>query len=312
MKKDLKISLPLYKIGYSLAFIVILSCVHSVVYINEIGPAIDEKMAVLAMVFCADTYLIEKQCRRREVFRLYSIKNQYHAILRRIMAQIGYLTAISILTYGMFYWIEKQCRRREVFRLYSIKNQYHAILRRIMAQIGYLTAISILTYGMFYWQRPVILDEKRSEIFLFLLYCTVVFITIFFWSVLSVTVCNLLQSIWGGMGMLFLVWLFLVSKAGGELLGVWNITIFFWSVLSVTVCNLLQSIWGGMGMLFLVWLFLVSKAGGELLGVWNPFSYEFCELTDLTEWKWAAGKILTAVCAVILLLLQKKILEKRG
>lgn len=218
MKKDLKISLPLYKIGYSLAFIVTLSCVHSVVYINEIGPAIDEKMAVLAMVFCADTYLIEKQC-----------------------------------------------RRREVFRLYSIKNQYHAILRRIMAQIGYLTAISILTYGMFYWQRPVILDEKRSEIFLFLLYCTVVFITIFFWSVLS-----------------------------------------------VTVCNLLQSIWGGMGMLFLVWLFFVSKAGGELLGVWNPFSYEFCELTDLTEWKWAAGKILTAVCAVILLLLQKKILEKRG
>ena len=104
MKQDLKISLPVYKIGYSLAFIVILSCVHSVVYVNEIGPAIDGKMAVLTLVFCADTYLIEKQCRRREVFRLYSIKNQYHAILRRIMAQIGYLTAISILTYGMFYW----------------------------------------------------------------------------------------------------------------------------------------------------------------------------------------------------------------
>ncbi len=30
MKQDLKISLPVYKIGYSLAFIVILSCVHSV------------------------------------------------------------------------------------------------------------------------------------------------------------------------------------------------------------------------------------------------------------------------------------------
>ena len=104
MKQDLKISLPVYKIGYSLAFIVILSCVHSVVYINEIGPAIDEKMAVLAIVFCADTYLIEKQCRRREVFRLYSIKNQYHAILRRIMAQIGYLTVSSIFAYGMFYW----------------------------------------------------------------------------------------------------------------------------------------------------------------------------------------------------------------
>lgn len=104
MKQDLKISLPSYKIGYSLAFAVILSCVHSVVYVNEIGPAIDEKMAVLAMVFCADTYLIEKQSRRRDVFRLYPIKNQYHAVFRRIAAQIGYLTAISILDYGMFYW----------------------------------------------------------------------------------------------------------------------------------------------------------------------------------------------------------------
>ena len=218
MKQDLKISLPLYKIGYSLAFIVILSCVHSVVYINEIGPAIDGKMAVLAIVFCADTYLVERQS-----------------------------------------------RRRDVFQLYSIKNQYHAVLRRVTAQIGYLTGISILTYGMFYWQKPEVLDKEKSEIFLLFLYCGVVFITIFFWSVLS-----------------------------------------------VTVCNLLQSIWGGMGILFLVWLFLVSKAGGELLGVWNPFSYEFCEFTELTEWKWAAGKILTAVCAVILLLLQKKILEKRG
>lgn len=78
MKQDLKISLPVYKIGYSLAFIVILSCVHSVVYVNEIGPAIDGKMAVLTLVFCADTYLIERQSRRREVFRLYLIKNQYY------------------------------------------------------------------------------------------------------------------------------------------------------------------------------------------------------------------------------------------
>ena len=103
MKQDLKISLPVYKIGYSLAFIVILSCVHSVVYVNEIGPAIDGKMAVLTLVFCADTYLIERQSRRREVFRLYLIKNQYYAVLRRITVQIGYLTVISILAYGMFY-----------------------------------------------------------------------------------------------------------------------------------------------------------------------------------------------------------------
>ena len=67
-----------------------------------------------------------------------------------------------------------------------------------------------------------------------------------------------------------------------------------------------------MGILFLGWLFLVSKAGEKLLGVWNPFSYEFCEFSELTEWKWAAGKIITAVCAMLLLLLQKKILEKRG
>ncbi len=97
-----------------------------------------------------------------------------------------------------------------MFLLYLIKNQYYAVLRRITVQIGYLTVISIMDFGILYSLKTAVFDEKRSGIFIFFLYCGVEFINVFFWSVLSVTVFNLLQSVWGGMGMLFLVWLFLV------------------------------------------------------------------------------------------------------
>ena len=62
--------MPYYKIAYSIAFVVILSAIQPVVYANEIGQAVERAVSLLAVVFCADTYLVEVQSKRSEVFCL--------------------------------------------------------------------------------------------------------------------------------------------------------------------------------------------------------------------------------------------------
>ena len=67
LKKEVKICMPYYKIAYSIAFVVILSAIQPVVYANEIGQAVERAVSLLAVVFCADTYLVEVQSKRSEV-----------------------------------------------------------------------------------------------------------------------------------------------------------------------------------------------------------------------------------------------------
>lgn len=104
LKKEMKNSLPVYKLCYSFLFILILCLVRGIVYTAEIGVAIEVPAALLAVVFCTDTYLMEVQSRRRDVFRLYALKKQMKAIYLRLLIQILYLFGISVVGYGMFYW----------------------------------------------------------------------------------------------------------------------------------------------------------------------------------------------------------------
>ncbi len=107
MKKELKICMPLYKIVYSLTFIFILSIIRGIAYIDEIGTAMEPAIAILAAVFCADIYLMERQGRRWEVFTLFELKSKVKAINRRLFIQILYLIGISTIGYGSFYIIQK-------------------------------------------------------------------------------------------------------------------------------------------------------------------------------------------------------------
>lgn len=109
MKKEVKICLPIYKILYSVMFMLILSLVRGIVYVSEIGIAIETPMALLATVFCADTYLVEVQSHRREVFRLYRLRKQTAVVMRRLVIQIVYLVVISMVGYGFFYWQKPVC-----------------------------------------------------------------------------------------------------------------------------------------------------------------------------------------------------------
>ena len=83
MKKEMKIILPVYKMVYAFAFVVILSLIRGVVFTNEIGLSIEGPFAIFIAVFCADTYVQEITSNRSEVQRLYQIKKRIYSIIQR-------------------------------------------------------------------------------------------------------------------------------------------------------------------------------------------------------------------------------------
>lgn len=107
MTKEMKISLPFYKIAYSIFFVAILSVIRGVTFTYEIGIASEAPMAALAAVFCADTYVQEINSKRSEVERLYPMKNRMASMAKRLMIQEVYLFVLAAAGYGMFYMIQR-------------------------------------------------------------------------------------------------------------------------------------------------------------------------------------------------------------
>jgi hypothetical protein len=103
LKQDIKISLPLYKVVYSFIFIILLSLIRGISSVGEIGSAVDINMALLAIIFCADTYYQEFQGGRWEIFSLLSIKKRAYVIRRRLMIEYIYLILLSNACYALFY-----------------------------------------------------------------------------------------------------------------------------------------------------------------------------------------------------------------
>lgn len=102
MKYETKISLPFYKITYAVFFVVILSLVRGVTDSYEIGIALEPPMAVLAAVFCADTYTQEITSKRSEIQRLCPMKKRVSSIYKRILIQVIFLMADAVIGYGLF------------------------------------------------------------------------------------------------------------------------------------------------------------------------------------------------------------------
>lgn len=103
MNKEIKITLPFYKIVYSIFFIVILSIIRGVTYTYEIGSALEPPMAILAAVLFADTYVQEIVSKRSEVQRLYPMKKRTYSIMKRMMIQGGFLSMLAVIGYGLFF-----------------------------------------------------------------------------------------------------------------------------------------------------------------------------------------------------------------
>lgn len=107
MDKEIKLSLPIYKIVYAMFFVAILSIIRGVSLTYEIGIALEAPMAMLAAVFCADTYVQEIASKRSEVERLCPMKKRVDSIIRRIIIQEIFLLVLAVTGYWMFLIIQK-------------------------------------------------------------------------------------------------------------------------------------------------------------------------------------------------------------
>lgn len=103
MKKEIKIILPLYKIAYAIAFVIILGLIRRVTYTHEVGIAMEAPFAILTAVFCADTYVQEIISKRSEVHRLYPIKMRVCSIQNRMIIQEAFLIILAVIGYGLFF-----------------------------------------------------------------------------------------------------------------------------------------------------------------------------------------------------------------
>lgn len=102
MNKEIKNSLPFYKISYAVFFIVVLSLIRGVSSASQIGAVLEAPMAILAAVFCADTYVREIVSKRSEIQRLYPMKKRTCFIVRRMIIQEVFLLLLAVIGYGLF------------------------------------------------------------------------------------------------------------------------------------------------------------------------------------------------------------------
>jgi hypothetical protein len=120
------------------------------------------------------------------------------------------------------YQAEFREKRWEIFMLYPLKNQVKTIYQRLILQCCYLLLLSILGYGIFFWQQPGHFYEISQQQ-LFLEFLGAVAGSIFFWSVLSMSLTNMLANMWGGIGISIILWLSAISAGGNQVMGDFNV-----------------------------------------------------------------------------------------
>lgn len=103
MKAEIKIMLPLYKIIYPIFFIIFLTIFRGIADTREIGITLDPMLSALAIVFMADTYLIEDREQRGELFALYSLNKKKAMIYKRVFVQFVYLFFGAAIGYFLFF-----------------------------------------------------------------------------------------------------------------------------------------------------------------------------------------------------------------
>ena len=104
MRYELKITLPIYKIVYSIAFMVIIVLVSPINSFSGIITAVEPNVALLAGVFMADNYYKEYVGERVAVFYRYPIRKKYISMLVRTLLSWLYLLILVAVFYWGFVW----------------------------------------------------------------------------------------------------------------------------------------------------------------------------------------------------------------
>ncbi len=141
LDQEIKISFPLYKIIYSVFSVVILSIIRGITMTNEIGIAMEAPLAMLAAVFCADTYVQEITSRRAEVQRLCPMKKRILSIAKRMAVQEIFLFLLAAAGYGLFIFFQRPMRFYEMQEGGS--GEIHAFLIYLAA-----IAVTLVFWGM--------------------------------------------------------------------------------------------------------------------------------------------------------------------
>ena len=89
MKCNFKISLPLYKLLYSMVFMFVMALIRPTVTPVEILTVIEPNLCFLAIVFVADIYYCEFRENRINVFYLFPDRLKYKAVVQRFLIDFG-------------------------------------------------------------------------------------------------------------------------------------------------------------------------------------------------------------------------------
>lgn len=117
MKYELKITLPIYKILYSIVFMVIIILVRPINSFSGIITAIESNVALLAGVFMADNYYKEYTGDRIAVFYRYAIRKKYVSMLIRTLLSWFYLLLLVAVFYWGFVWWYKPTNFSQISEL---------------------------------------------------------------------------------------------------------------------------------------------------------------------------------------------------
>ena len=109
------------------------------------------------------------------------------------------------------------------------------------------------------------------------------------------------QGVWGKEILLFLI--YIPAMAG---------TIIFWGMLSNVVACIFRNMWAGAGISLVLWIAVNSTYGDRIMGIWNPFSYTFRDIEDIGNLTWILGKILWLFGTILLGVVLKRLIKKRG
>lgn len=109
------------------------------------------------------------------------------------------------------------------------------------------------------------------------------------------------QGEWGKEILLFLI--YIPAMAG---------TIIFWGMLSNVVACIFRNMWAGAGISLVLWIAVNSTYGDRIMGIWNLFSYTFRDIEDIGNLSWILGKILWLFGTILLGVVLKRLIKKRG
>ncbi len=169
------------------------------------------------------------------------------------------MSLLAVIFCADTYYQEFQGGRWEIFSLIPMKKRVHVIRRRLFIEYIYLILLSAACYAFFYIQGPY-LEEGASEGVLYGITIAAVAASIVFFGGLSMTLVNLTNNLWAGIGITVFLWLGFSSAAGYRLPIPLQIFAFANRDLAGEAGEFLW-IWGKVTAVFLALFFIILQSG---------------------------------------------------